>query len=121
MKRVLLLSAAMPLLLFTACGGSEDSATAEPAPEPNVTTIPAPNDDQAADLLAKLGAVDPGLNTEDSIDNARNTCTSILGGVSDSDLIPATKTRFVGDGIETMTTPQARRVIQIIESTAWCK
>lgn len=118
MRLTLILIAIATAFAIAGCGANEDTGSASAE---TVATIPAPDDGEAAALLAALTKVEPGLGIEDSIDNARNTCTSILGGVAPGDLIKSTKTRFEGDGIDTLTVAQARQVIGLIRDSAWCK
>src|SRR5262245_48820302 len=70
-------------------------------PAPKWSPISAPTTmAEGKRLVERLDAIAPGLASVpcQTIDNARNSCTSILGG--SQRLAWATRTRFVGDGIE---------------------
>jgi hypothetical protein len=71
-------------------------------------------------LMDALDAIAPGLAGEpdDTISNARNVCDSILGG--SSTVLESTKTRFIGDGVESMTDEQSQEIVALITAEAWC-
>jgi hypothetical protein len=85
-----------------------------------VSSIPSPNPDQEAMLVAYLNEVDPALVGDDGIVNhARDECTSVLGGASEESLISTTKQRFeTADFVPT--DEQAGQILDAIRMTGWC-
>lgn len=125
MKTLLPSLTAVTVLLLAGCGTSADEPAAKPEAKetsaPATSLIPKPTETQAADLVETLNDIAPGLadEPEDTVDNARNTCTSILSGANN--LVEATKTRFVGDGVETLTNAQAKAIVKAVKAEVWCK
>lgn len=115
---------ALTAVLLAGCGGSDDkpaeSAATSEAPAAS-SQIPSPSAPEGDELVQQLDAIAPGLATEpdDTIANARNTCSSILGG--GQNLQAATVTRFSGDGVETLTPEQADKIADTIKAAPWCK
>lgn len=85
-----------------------------------VSPIPTVPGGRRQALVDALDAIAPGLGEEpdDTISNARNVCDSILGG--STTVLDSTKTRFIGDGVESMTDEQSQQVVNLIEAEAWC-
>lgn len=114
---------AAALLALCACSSGTD-AGAESTPSPEVSTatneIPRPDDAQAAELVAALGEIVPALadEPEDSIDSARNLCTSILGDAQN--LEQSTALRF-DDGTGRVDEDQAAAIIELVAAEPWCK
>ncbi len=84
-------------------------------------SIPSPNTVQSQDLLDKLNAIAPGLDTEpgQTVEDARNTCDSILGG--SQTLVSDTQTRFKGDGVRSLTEDQAQEIVGAVKAEEWCE
>lgn len=82
--------------------------------------IPSPNTVQGQDLVDKLNSIAPGLDTEpeETVENARNTCDSILGG--SQTLVSDTQTRFQGDGVDTVSEDQAQQIVDAVRAEDWC-
>jgi hypothetical protein len=96
------------------------AATSTAAASAPVSTIPSPDAQQEALLVAALNEVDPALVGDDGVVNhSRDQCSSILGGASQESLIASTKLRF-----ETATfTPsdaQASQILDAIEQSGFC-
>jgi hypothetical protein len=117
----------------TSTRDSNDDVVATPAPEataqqdmaPGAASgpdIPEPDPAQAADLLARLAAIDPTLDEgEKSISRARDQCTSILAADSGEagayTLEELARLRFTADHL---TDDQARLINDAIRSGGWC-
>lgn len=111
-------------LVLASCGGGSDEPDTKPTSEKSTaatTQIPKPTDTQADALVHELDKIAPGLASEpeDTIDNARNVCDSILGGAQN--LEESTKTRFTGDGVESLSIDQAKQIITAVKAAPWCK
>lgn len=112
------------ILLLASCGGGSDEPDTKPSAEKSTaatTQIPKPTDAQADELVHELDKIAPGLanEPEDTIDNARNVCDSILGGAQNIE--QSTKTRFTGDGVESMSLEQAKQIVATVKEAPWCK
>ncbi len=101
-------------------------ATSEP---PAPSGIPSPSADQGVALVAALDSIAPGLASEpaDTVDNARNICTSLTGtyegesrSPDDPAFIESTTMRLTGDGVDGLTPDQAVAINNLIAAEAWC-
>lgn len=119
--------AATLVVAVAGCSTDNDEPKAKPTSEPSptqvseISAIPRPAEAEEAALVGRLDQIAPGLGSEpdDTVDNARNMCSSILGGAKN--LTEAAKTRFVGDGVDSMTAAQAKAIIELIRTETWCK
>lgn len=126
------------LLTMTACGGGETEAVAAPSSEavvtptptePSVgelaasagTSIPQPTAEQEAALLAEIEKINPAFINEKTVDNARNQCTSILGESPQENLVRAVKTRFEGQGVESVSDAEAEQLLEVIRTNGFCQ
>lgn len=101
--------------------GGKPSATATPSPSTSYVfaeAVPKPNADQAEVLLRGLREIDPGLDRARSIDRARNTCWSILEGLSRAQVVKSTRLRF--DGATRVTSSDAEKIVKLVEGGGWC-
>lgn len=105
-------------VLVAGCAGSpkaETPAASTAAPSSAaaapVSQFPKPDADQAASLRAELAKINPLLDNDNAVDNARNQCTSILGGVSADKLVTAAKTRFAGGQVKAVYDAEAQQII----------
>jgi len=116
--RLSTLLTALVILGVSAC--SSDDASPPETTEAFVSPIPTVPNAERQPLIDALDAIAPGLATEpdDTITLSLNTCDSILGG--SQTLTESTKTRFIGDGVDTMTDDQAQQIIDLITTEAWC-
>ncbi len=117
--RALLSGAALAgMLIFTAACNSASSAAATSTTAAAAVggSTPKPNAAQEQAILTGLRAIDPAIvGTEaGAIDNARNTCSSILAGVPDATLLRNTKLRF--DHTD-LTDDQAEQIIELVKTT----
>lgn len=109
--------AVTPTPAMTATSAPAPSAS---APAPAVYSIPSPNADQEALLVAYLNEVDPALVGDDGVVNhSRDQCSSILGGASQDSLISSTKLRFE-TATFTPTTEQATAILDAIRASGFC-
>lgn len=115
--------AALAILLVAGCSSTPKAE----APAPASTTaaaassIPKPDAGQTASLRAELAKINPLLDNENSVDNARNQCTSILGGAPDEKLVTAAKTRFTCGQVKAVSAEEAQRIIDVINANGFCK
>lgn len=112
--------------LIVGCGDEEDEPTrqqrnVQSPPGGLTSSIPEPDQQQAQQLRDELAGISPGLDNGDSIDNARNTCSSLLSEIKTEDLIENTQIRFEGDGINSMSPKQAKQVIDLVRGSVWCE
>ncbi|MFI6814437.1 hypothetical protein ACIBG7_18645 [Nonomuraea sp. NPDC050328] len=90
-----------------------------PATTSTASSVPQPDDAQARELRAALGEIDPALDHERSISRARDTCQQILAGMERTRVAAAVQKRF--SGTATVGAADARRIVELIESSAWCR
>jgi hypothetical protein len=117
------------LLTATACSGSaEPKAAATPTPSTvgEVAAaagkgIPKPTAEQEAKLLADIEKINPAFINRKTVDNARNQCTSILGGSPEANLVKTVKARFEGLGVEAVSDPEAGQLLETIRTNGFCK
>lgn len=81
--------------------------------------IPSPDASQSIQLLNALGAVDPGLNRDRSINRARNTCQDIQAGSTHDQIASRTKYRFEGGTVLSLSAAQVEQIITAI-TTSFC-
>lgn len=118
----------MTAVLVAGCAGSPkaetpaaSTAAASPAAAAPVSQIPKPDAAQAASLRAELAKINPLLDNDKAVDNSRNQCTSILGGVSADKLITAAKARFTGGHVQSVSDAEALQIIDVIKVNGFCK
>ncbi len=103
-----------------ACSGKEAAPEAS-ASATTVSTIPEPDQGQAAALLGKLATIDQSLNEDKSISRARDQCTSLLadarGEGGTGTLGDQVRSRFTADNL---TDEQAQAIADAIMSGGWC-
>lgn len=117
------------LLLISAIALTGCSSSGEPAQESTAgevaaaagTSIPKPDAKQEVQLIEALEKINPALNNEDAIDNARNQCTALLDGVAPDRLISGTQARFESAGVETVTERDAMKILEAIKNNGFCK
>ena len=123
---------ALTVMLIAGCAGSpktEVPAATSPAAPPAVSTaaaapvsqIPKPDAAQAASLRTELAKINPLLDNTKTVDNARNQCTSILGGVATDKLITAARTRFTSGQVKSVSDTEAQQIIDVIKANGFCK
>ncbi|PVZ52588.1 hypothetical protein [Arthrobacter sp. H-02-3] len=119
---------ALTALLVTGCAGSPKAETpaaltaaASAAAVAPVSQIPRPDAAQAASLRADLAKINPLLDNGKAVDNARNQCTSILGGVAADKLITVAKARFTGGKVKSVSDTEAQQIIDVIKANGFCK
>ncbi len=109
------------VLVLAGCSGGDSDVDFESEPEPTAQTdvIPSPMADQATALVDTLATIIPALadSPDDTVDLARNTCTSIIGGANNVD--DAIRVRFAVDGTEP-TDEQVQQIREVIEAEPWC-
>lgn len=112
------------LALTTATLGacsSEEAAPEASASATSVSTIPKPDDAQAAALLEQLTAIDASLNEEKSVSRSRDQCTSLLAAAAGeggtTSLGDQVRARFTADHL---TDEQAQAIADAIMSGGWC-
>lgn len=147
MKRSFLVLPVVSLVLLVGCSGvdtatmdasgetppaassgtsSEAAAPSVDAPENVVTSsepaatssIPSPDADQQARLIAKLAAVSPVLveNPERMVTRARDTCQNVQSDGTDLATRNAQQ-RFTTTGLDTITTDQAQDIVAAVVDT----
>ena len=79
--------------------------------------FPSPNASQSATLLNALGAIEPGLNRDRSIDRSRNSCKDIKDGISHAQVVSRTKYRFEGGTVPNLSDRQVEQIIVAITSS----
>lgn len=104
----------------------EDAATPTPSTVGEVaaaagTSIPKPTAEQEAKLLADIEKINPAFINRRTVDNARNQCTSILGGSPEANLVKSVKTRFEGLGVESVSDLEAEQLLEAIRTNGFCK
>ena len=130
MKRTAV-SVLLSVLLVTACSGN-GGAEPEAVPSPSASiegeatasaapTIPRPSAEQEATLLSEIEKINPQFVNEKTVDNARNQCTSILGGAPEANLVSAVKTRFEGAGVTAVSDTEAAQLLDAIRANGFCK
>lgn len=109
--------AALLALTLSACGGGEDESAPEPEPQ---SVIPSPSEQEGDQLVAELEALVPGLGAqrEDTIDSARNLCSSIIGGGQNLERNAAV--RFSTGDLE-VTEDQGAQIVELVRSQPWCE
>lgn len=118
MKRLSL--AVLPLaLVLAACGGGDDDSDAAPTPT-YVSSIPSPAAEDVPLLLAHLQKALPELDGDHAVSDARNTCSSILGGSTSAVLQRNTIIRFSRKGV-VVTPAQATKLLAVVRAEPWCK
>ncbi|RNL49484.1 hypothetical protein D7003_18540 [Arthrobacter oryzae] len=83
--------------------------------------IPKPTAEQEAKLLADIKKINSAFINRKTVDNARNQCTSILGGSPEATLVKTVKARFEGLGVESVSDLEAGQLLEIIRSNGFCK
>jgi hypothetical protein len=123
MKKTVYVSlAALTVLLAAGCSSPKAETPAPASTTATATSsIPKPDAAQTASLRAELAKINPLLDNEKTVDNARNQCTSILGGAPDDKLIAAAKTRFTGGQVKAVSDQEAQRIIDVINANGFCK
>jgi hypothetical protein len=118
----------LTVVLVAGCAGSpkaETPATSAPAVSTAaaapVSQIPKPDAAQAASLRAELAKINPLLDNDKAVDNARNQCTSILGGSPADKLVTAAKARFTGGQVKSVSDAEAQQLIDVIKANGFCK
>ena len=107
-----LAAVAAALVLATACTADGD------APEAQQSTAPAGSgvsEQEQADLLERLGAVDPALATGRSVGRARNVCLAISRGADDAAVAETVRARFGTPG-EDLTDEQVIGITAAVRS-----
>lgn len=139
MKRTLTLVIAGAALALAGCSGGDDDAA--PAASASVSceeqgpddetvkellercdpdaVIDEPSPDEAEALVEDLAAIVPALadDPEDTVDLARNACSSIAGGANN--VHDAIRVRFTVDGQEPSDN-QVSEIRRLIEAQSWC-
>lgn len=112
------------LALTTATLGACSSEEAAPEASASATyesTIPEPDQGQAAALLGQLATIDQSLNEDKSISRSRDQCASLLraaaGDPGNMSLGDQVRTRFTADHL---TDEQAQAVADAIMAGGWC-
>ncbi|MBT2549798.1 hypothetical protein [Arthrobacter sp. ISL-65] len=104
--------------------------TATPTPTPTTAGeaaaaagggIPKPDSQQEARLLADIEAINPQFINRKTVSNARNQCSSVLGGSPESSLIRSTQVRFTGLGVEAVTESEAEQILAAIRANGFCR
>lgn len=113
--------AALAILLAAGCSGTPNAEAPASTTAATASSIPKPDAPQTASLRAELAKINPLLDNEKSVDNARNQCTSILGGGPYDKLINAAKTRFTSGRVKAVSDQEAQRIIDVIKANGFCK
>ena len=130
MKKIFaaVLLSTLTAVLVAGCAGSPktetptaSTAAASSAAAAPVSQIPKPDAAQAASLRAEFAKINPLLDNDKAVDNSRNQCTSIRGGVSADKLITAAKARFAGGQVKSVSDAEAQRIIDVIKANGFCK
>lgn len=124
MRRTVLLAALLTTVgAVSACSGGAAEAEA-PAAE-YVSTIPKPDAEQAAELVATLAVIDPALgeDADQTVSRSRSQCESILADAAgtlagDRSLVELVQYRFTGS--ITYNDDQAQAINDVIAGSAWC-
>ena len=137
-KSITSLAIGLLTITLSACGGAEsqpapetttapETATAPEetaAPETTavseVVTIPKPTEEQAQALRASFAEINPLLDHDGVVDDARNTCQSMLGGIEEANLIRATTMRFTAPGLSDVSEAEAVRIVEVIRANGFC-
>lgn len=125
MNKIAKIASIATLTVLLAAGCSSTPKADAPAPASTmaapVSSIPKPDAAQTASLRAELAKINPLLDNDKSVDNARNQCTSLLENSTPDKLIAAAKTRFTGGQVKVVTDDEAQRIIDIIKANGFCK
>jgi len=111
-------------IALTGCAASEEpvkETTAGDIANERGTGIPKPDAQQEVVLLEALEKINPKLNNEKAIDNARNQCVSILDEVAPEKLISGTQARFEGKGVKSVSESEAEQILAAINTNGFCK
>jgi len=113
------------LVALGAVGAAIDNGGGPARPSPSVapsvqSTIPRPNSAQAAQLLAQLGRIHPGLAHERSVGRARNVCLDLLRGNPREEIVERARLRFDG-GTAAVSRSDARRIVRLVARAPWCR
>lgn len=87
-----------------------------PAPAP----VPSPDTVQTQNLTAEILKINPILANEKAIDAAKDTCTSILGGTNDADLVKSLQDRFKTVDNPAVTEAEGLALLAAIKSNGFC-
>ena len=109
---------ALAVALTGCSGGDSDSASAEPSATPRksfpAVTVSDLTEQQRADLLQRLGQVDPALDSGRSVGRARNVCIGVLRGLPEPELVATVQDRFTDVAVDDA---QAARILTAIRET----
>jgi hypothetical protein len=115
---------AAAVLLVTGCAASPKAAAPAPSSPPAVAAvsqIPKPDAAQAASLRSELAKINPLLDNDKAVDNARNQCSSILGDAPADRLIASAKARFTGGQVKSVSDAEAQKINAVIKANGFCK
>lgn len=121
MKKLSVGALVLFVLTLSACGSSEPvSRPTSDQPVAELSTIPTMTDEQATDLRSSMGEINPALDHDGVVDDARNTCQGILDETDESILLRNTTLRFTAPELPEVSEEEATQILDVVRENGFC-